>query len=95
MKKVILVVVLMVVVVLHGSDDGIVTIQGYEHATAMCGVEAGATTDVVPVGGGWFSDGGYMWAEDGIMYVINQGHMHDDEVVQLKVLATTTCAQYR
>lgn len=65
---------------------GIVAVDGYEHGIALC---QGYEDSPVDLHGDV-----HMWNKDGIMYVINEGHLHDPQVNELINLATKECAQY-
>lgn len=69
-----------------GDNKGIVALAGYEHAVAMC--EGG---EDIPMHRVW---GGTQYREDGVMYIINEGHKGDPALMQLKELAKWKCAFY-
>ena len=82
---VVLVVVSIYRVAMDSSDNGIVKVPGYEHGVALCEGEEDFSK-------GLYGEA-YMWAEDGILYVINEGHENDPEVQALEDLARSRCVK--
>lgn len=78
----------LVMVSIMSSPEGIVTLDGWRHGVAICG-EAEKDFPLETQEGEY-----HMWAEDGILYTVNYGHMQDDEVEQLKFWAAHECAQF-
>lgn len=68
-------------------ENGIIMIEGYEHAVAICG-EVEGDEEMVTQEGEY-----HMWAEDGHLYTVNYGHMHDDEINALRALVQVHCNQ--
>ncbi len=65
---------------------GIVSVPDWEHGVALC--EGGEDERI-----GLYGEA-HMWKSHGIMFVVNKGHMVDDQLMDLKTLATAECAQY-
>ena len=68
---------------------GIVGLEGYEHAVALC--EGGEDE---PLREDETYGKAHMWKKNGIMYVVNEGHLRDTQVTELVALAEVECAQY-
>ncbi len=88
MKKLIAVVlVVLVAFVTYNvlNAKGIVTVPGYEHGVAFCQEEYSHVIH---------TNEGHFWADGTAMYVVNNGHLNDPEVEELKAAAASECAQY-
>ena len=82
-------VVMAVCIAVVGSGEGVVAVEGYAHGVALCNGEPGQDEEMVTQEGEY-----HMWMENGVLYIINYGHLEDKEVDMLKALATSVCAQY-
>jgi len=71
------------------GPNGIVGLDGYDHAVALC--EGG---EDVPLHEDETYGKAHMWKADGILYVVNEGHLDDVEVTRLQEVAKAECAQY-
>lgn len=72
------------------SGDGIVLLEYWPDGVAMCdgkeGEEQPMETRV---------DEYHMWMEEGVLYVVNYGHLHDKELPLLKRSALKECKRLR
>ena len=72
------------------NPDGVVRVEGYEHAFAMCEGKEGESAALETQ-----KDEYHMWMDNGVLYMVNYGHLDDTEVFQLKQAANIRCAQLR
>jgi len=79
--------VFVAVVAMNGSSNGIITLAEYPHAIALCQGDV-PDEELVTTGDA------HLWQKDGIMYTVNKGHLYDQEIEVLRVVATIRCAQY-
>ena len=67
------------------NNNGIVTLEGYEHGVAFCSNEFKFAIHAID---------SHSWADETAIYVINKGHDKDPQVKELVKLATTHCSQF-
>ena len=79
-------VVLLALAVSYCNPESIITVPNWEHGVALC---EGIDDEPISMKGK-----AHMWAKNGILYIINGGHLHDKEVEKLVYLAESECAQY-
>lgn len=92
-KKLGLALSLLVVGVVYtvGSAKGVVIVDGYAHAVAMCDYKDSThSEDMVTQG-----DEYHMWVQGGVTYVVNYGHRNDPQIARLETLAIAYCSQYQ
>lgn len=68
------------------SPKGIIILEGWEHAVALCDGEGDRAKQT--------NSYATQWNEDGILYVVNKGHEDDPSLSDLKLLAQKECAPY-
>ena len=68
-------------------DNGIVLLPEYSEAVALCEYNDLRDEEMMTQEGEW-----HMWAEKGILYTVNYGHLNDPQINELKKLATSVCA---
>jgi len=62
--------------------EGIISIEGYRHAIALCGDESDS---------GMTPDKATVWVNDDITYIINSGHENDNEIKRLVRVSKVEC----
>jgi hypothetical protein len=73
--------------VAKNRDNGIIVMEGYPEAVAFCQDSSGQYRyDLVVT-----EAGDSMFAEGGIEYIVNKGHLEDEEMADLVELARQMC----
>ena len=78
-----------ILALINYTAPGIVAIEGYSHAVAICEFKDGRNHEMEQV-----KDVMYTWVDQGVMYTVNWDHLDDQEVKQLEVKADSECAQF-
>lgn len=68
------------------GHKGIVMVDGYAHAVALCEGKPGDTEEMVTQ-----KDEYHMWMDDGVLYTVNYGHLDDLEISELINRAQREC----
>lgn len=68
------------------TAPGIIAVPGFQHGVAFCGVEYGVVA---------YTEDNEFWhdKERDITYVVNEGHINDEEVNNLVLTAQVECAK--
>lgn len=64
---------------------GVITLDGYPHAVAICGQASKMDEATVVL------NEGVVLHEEGYFLVVNEGHLNDNKLQNLKVLAVIEC----
>lgn len=71
------------------TGKGIVVVDGWKHGVALCEGEKRESAPMFEIDGGW------MWMKQGVLYVVNDDHLGDDQLVELMQKARQTCSKYQ
>ena len=76
-----------VLIALSCSNNGIITLEGFEHGVALC---QGGEDEFYNV-----TKNSVEYKTNGVFFTINKGHSGDKEVNQLEKLAMKECSKYK